>query len=117
MLLAYLELAALPEDSPEKDKLSWAFDEMWTVLKTDPELAWRIVLAACEEEMLPEVAAFFAAGPLEDLLVNHGPVVIDRVVSEAQRNPKLNFLLGGVWQRTIPKEIWERVAEVRREVW
>jgi hypothetical protein len=35
-----------------------------------------------------------AAGPVEDLLREHGPAVIDRVEAEARRNPAFNNVLG-----------------------
>jgi hypothetical protein len=62
--------------------------------------------------------SLLAAGPVEDLLALHGGQFIDRIEAEAQRSPAFAHVLGGVWQRDMPSEIWQRV-EVAREgrVW
>jgi hypothetical protein len=64
----------------------------------DPETAWLVILRIIEHDLTPEQMANLAAGPLEDLLSLHGPNFIDRVETEARRNPRFNNLLGGVWQ-------------------
>ena len=58
-----------------------------------------------------------AAGPLEDVLTEHGPAIIDEVERRAGRNAKFRHLLGGVWEGGIPGEIWERVCRARGEAW
>ena len=58
-----------------------------------------------------------AAGPLEDLLSDHGEEVIDRIETEARKNPDFNLLLGGVWQGGMSEQIWERVQRARLKVW
>jgi hypothetical protein len=44
--------------------------------------------------------AFIAAGPLEDLLKKHGPVVIDCIENESEENARLQLALSGVWDLT-----------------
>lgn len=61
--------------------------------------------------------AVLAAGPMEDLLKRHGAEVIDQVESLAHSRPDFAFLLGGVWQSSIPDHLWERVRAVTAEVW
>lgn len=58
-----------------------------------------------------------AAGPLEDLLSDHGAELIEKVETEARRNPSFNLLLGGVWEGGMTKEIWGRVQAARLKVW
>ena len=58
-----------------------------------------------------------AAGPLEDLLAQHGAEVIDRVVLEARRSPAFNLLLGGVWQNQMTDEVWSKVQKARLKSW
>jgi len=41
--------------------------------------------------------AYLAAGALEHLAKRHGPVVIDRVLEAARRDPKFRRCLSGVW--------------------
>jgi hypothetical protein len=61
--------------------------------------------------------AVLAAGPLEDLLAYHGSEFIDRVETEARRNPRFRDLLGGVWRNTITDDIWARVEKIRGPGW
>jgi hypothetical protein len=67
----------------------------------------------------PSQQAFqvLAAGPLEDLLADHGAAIIVRVEEEARRNPRFNLLLGGVWRNSMTHDIWQRVEAARLTVW
>lgn len=90
---------------------------MYDVVHDEPEVAWSAILQILERELTEDQIATLAAGPLEDLLAVHGAQFIERIEREAQRNPRLNHLLGGVWQNQMPQEIWERVQKARRAVW
>ena len=48
-------------------------------------------------------------GPLEDLLVYHGPDVIDKIEALATSDPEFRGLLGGVWRNKIREDVWERI--------
>ena len=58
-----------------------------------------------------------AAGALEDLLSEHGDELIEKVETEARRNPQFNLLLGGVWQGGMSSEIWRRIQAARLKAW
>jgi len=90
---------------------------MYDVVHDEPEIAWPAILQILEHELTEDQTAVLAAGALEDLLAVHGAQFIERVEQEALRNPRLNHLLGGVWQNELPREIWDRVQKARREVW
>ncbi len=90
---------------------------MYEVVRDEPEVAWPAILQILERELTEDQTAVLAAGPLEDLLAVHGPQFIERVEREAERSPRLNHLLGGVWQNQIRQEIWERIQRARRTVW
>ena len=84
----------------------------------EPEIAWEAILKIIRErDLSPDEEALLAAGPLEDLLAWHGGPFIDRIEAEAGRNARFNHLLGGVWRREMPQEIWERIQAVRLVVW
>lgn len=117
LLDAYLELGALPEKSARREQLFWAFEEICDLVRKDPERLWRLIVAASKRKLEPEVAAFFAAGAVEDLLVEHGARFIDAVEKEARVNPAFNSLLGGVWLSGVEPSVKVRVEAVRLEVW
>ncbi len=84
----------------------------------DPEAAWQAVLRIMEQELSDEQLSLLAAGPIEDLLCGHGAQFIDRIEAEAKRSPAFAHVLGGVWRRDIPQEIWQRVESARGgQVW
>lgn len=83
----------------------------------DPENAWLVIQEIASREISKEIIANLAAGPLEDLLAQHGPAFIDRIEEKARNDSKFNLILGGVWQNTIMNEVWERVKKARNRVW
>jgi len=98
---------------------AWAWDLLEDVFRRErPEAAWRVLLAT-----LPLVKAnddalcLLAAGPLEDLIADHGARLIDRIEDLARRDIDFARLLGGVWQSSTPDDIWRRIEKVRHHVW
>jgi hypothetical protein len=96
-------------------------DDLDDAVHDNPDLAWESikivvgqVTSRAHEDELVEV---LAAGPVEDLLRLHGPAVIDRVETEARRNPAFNNVLGGVWSSSIDPDVWKRVEQIRNKVW
>jgi hypothetical protein len=79
----------------------------------DPEAVWQAVLRIMQRELTEEQISLLAAGPVEDLLAHYGTQFIDRIEAEAQRSRAFAHVLGGVWRRDIPAEIWQRVEAAR----
>lgn len=90
---------------------------MYDAATEDPETTWLAILEILKRDLTDDQKALLAAGPLEDLLVWHGSAFINRVEDEAKVNARFNYLLGGVWRREMPQEIWERVEKARKTVW
>ena len=83
-----------------------------------PEFVWDVIMQLIQRDLSEEQLALLAAGPLEDLLALHGTHFIDRIEQQAQSSPKFAHLLGGVWRRGMPSEIWDRVERARgSKVW
>src|SRR5208282_1055134 len=77
---------------------SWASPELDDLVRDEPERAWRIILVLSEQSPDEEFESILAAGPIENLLVEHGPAFIERVEQRATTDPKFNHVLGGVWK-------------------
>jgi hypothetical protein len=109
----------LPSQTVEDVVAAWFDGEqtMFDALYDSPEVAWSAILQILGRELNDEQIASLAAGPVEELLVKHGAEFIDRVVSEAERNPRFNHLLGGVWQSEMSQELWLRVQSIRKKAW
>ena len=92
----------------------------WDLPREQPELAWLAILEALSQ-IGPDVGdrrfAVLAAGPLEDLMSEHGKSMIDRVELHARRNPDFALLLGGVWRNDIEEGVWERMGKFAKRGW
>ncbi|MCO5979350.1 DUF6869 domain-containing protein [Ideonella oryzae] len=99
-------------DSPEREALSWVSDREWDLVQDEPLLAWAMILEILKLDSSNKIQEVLAAGPLEDILAKHGPLVIELVESEAKGNPTFAKLLGGVWKNSMTDEIWARVQAV-----
>ena len=88
------------------------WDEFDWAVRKHPEHAWQAIVAAARDPRLEPYFGVLAAGPLEDLLSQRGPIFIDRVEAEARANDKFAYLLGGVWKFEMSDDIWSRVQAV-----
>lgn len=84
--------------SPEQWKAIFAVQRLAS--RESPDLLWQVVLEVLCTDPPLEVQEILAAGPLEDLIENFGAEMVDRIASEAARNPVFADLLPRVW---IPK--------------
>jgi hypothetical protein len=71
-----------------------------------------MILSIRSRDQSIHIEQVLSAGPLENLLALHGEGFIDRVESEAQRDPSFAKLLGGVWKNRMSDEVWQRVQAV-----
>ena len=82
-----------------------------------PEAAWPAIvrLVACAEN--DEALAYIAAGPLENLLADHGPTFIERVEAQAAHDSRFRRALKGVWgENRMEEDVIRRIAAlVERE--
>lgn len=122
--IAYAKYPSPAKDAPEKVQAE-ALDLGWLV-EDDPEKAWEairyVIHHYTETDLLqgaePEprrVVGLLAAGPIEDFLSLYGPNYIDRVEAEASRDRRVAWALGGVWQATMPDDVWDRIQRVAIE--
>jgi hypothetical protein len=107
-----------PNKAPEEVYLSgWV---IYDLAVDDPTLAWEaiklVVYSYSEDELFAKsdneannIVGNTAAGPLEDLLANHGPQFIEAVELAARIDRRIMWALGGVWQNSMTDEIWARV--------
>ena len=104
--------------SAEYERHVEALDEVmdWMV-EGEGERLWEFVLAAYKRDLSDKVIAMLAAGPLEDLLAKCGVDYIDRVEELARKDPRFNYLLGGVWRNSMTDDVWQRVQAIRNNVW
>jgi hypothetical protein len=87
-----------------------AFKELEKLVRDDPVRSWAIILCILKlAQQDQEALDNLAAGPLETLLVLHGPNVIERIEKDARSNPRLKALLLGVWGNAVNAAVWDRL--------
>lgn len=91
------------------DERFWVWEQLDALCRNDPELAWSVILEILGRTHSTQALECLAAGPLEDLLAEHGNRLIELVEHEAQRNNDFRGLLAGVWQNTMSDDLWLRV--------
>ena len=102
--------AYLKHFATRDDALFWAVTAVNELVGKDPERAWNLTLRLIDKAPNPESLSYVAAGPLEDLLNDHGGAVIDRVELHARRDPKFRLALSDVWGTSnAPGDIFDRV--------
>jgi uncharacterized protein DUF6869 len=109
----------LPQPLADELETEWfeGGELMMDAVRDVPETVWSAILKILEHELTDDQLALLAAGPMEDLLAQHGAQFIERVEAEAERNPRFNHLLGGVWRSSMTEDVWGRVQRARKEVW
>ena len=70
---------AFGSESPEAASTFWAYETLDRICRDDPERALEIILLAAGLTTDQRILDNLAAGPLEDLLVRNGPVIISRI--------------------------------------
>ena len=87
----------------------------WSRLKWDDPGSFRkLILTIIRTDDSLRTDQMLAAGDSEDILVKHGPALIDRVENLAKQNPRFAKILGGLWgwSRMSPK-VWARLCAAR----
>src|SRR5271154_5415667 len=98
-------------------EFAWAADCAGDLVQDHADLGLDFVLGVLSNKPNDSVIVVLAAGPLEDVIADHGPTIIERVEAEAARSPEFRRLLGGVWKRGGPDDIWQRVLKAAPDRW
>ncbi|HKO58262.1 MAG TPA: hypothetical protein VJ276_20530 [Thermoanaerobaculia bacterium] len=70
-----------------------AFDDMFELLRNEPERGWRLIRAVVGSAHDYAVLAAIAAGPLEDLINQHRDVILPILDGEVKTNVRLRICL------------------------
>jgi hypothetical protein len=94
-----------------KDDL-WAFTTLSDLCERSPDLCWEAIGEIRRTDGSDKILANLAAGPLEDLLVQHGHKYIDAIERLAGHDEQFRKMLGAVWQNDIADDVWVRLKRV-----
>jgi hypothetical protein len=103
-------------DSERAEELSWAYDCVDDMINEAPQTALDVILLALSMARDNSDVGVLAAGPLEDLIVRNGTVVIDRIEIEVARSAEFRQLLSGTWsQGSAGTEVWQRIQRAVKD--
>jgi hypothetical protein len=98
---------------PEPPVFGRATNILSSLIQHRPEDAWERILALISFSEDNEYLDLVGAGPLEDLLCEHGPIFIDRVESQALENASMVQCLSYVWGYSrMEPSVYARVREI-----
>ena len=107
-------------ERPHAQSLPRELDLDRDISRNNPELCLQSIV-----EILTKIPAepanrhfqALAAGPLEDLLVHHGPAVVERIDTLARQSPAFRLLLNGAWSNGINPAVVARLSKYRGNPW
>lgn len=117
LVSTFIRFAEAEKDSAVYEESFCAYDALSSMSLDRPLEALNVILAVLSKNPSPKAIELLAAGPLEDLLVENGPLVIDEIERRAESDSNVAMLLGGVWQGQMDLEVWKRVEKARSRKW
>jgi len=100
----------------EDDESLWAFEMLGPLAGLQPaDFLWQVLLELVNRAESKKILSLIGAGPLESLLVHHGPTVIERVKDKASRNDRFLYVLTSVWEGGMDEDVWDQVQRICTE--
>jgi len=109
---------AYTKEKSNGDDLHWAVEYVMDMAyKSHYDELWSFIKHTNQQDIPQKISSILAAGALEELLSKTGENYIDEIEELARKDPKFNYLLGGVWQNATSAEVWKRVLKARNKSW
>lgn len=112
LVKAWIALQYAEPKSQAHDDNFWAFTELSDLCETSPDRCWTVIQEIRRVDGSDKILANLAAGPLEDLLVQHGHRFIDAAETLAREDAQFRKLLGALWQNDVADDVWARIKRV-----
>lgn len=98
-----------------KPELEWANEDFIDLANENPEIAWECILGVIATEHTDHIICELAAGPLEDLLAEHGAKFIDRIEKISKDNIVFARLIKQVWVEGISPQVQNRIRTIQNK--
>lgn len=113
---AWIEYHHAGELADEHNKNFWAYEKLSELTRNDPEIAWKLIIMIFQRDPCEAILANLAAGPLEDMLGEHGANFIQRIEDLAHEDVLFRKMLGCIWKNQISDSVWMRLKALNGEV-
>jgi hypothetical protein len=98
------------EEQLAADEWFWAWEAVQETVHSDPSKALEIVAALVETAPGEADVDYIGAGPLEDLVREHGPMLIDQIDMLARRAPRFRRAVNAMWlSEDVPAPVRQRL--------
>ena len=108
----WIEYHQLPDSEAEASSLVSAIEQLYDLVRNQPEAAWPIIQELWTVDQTDRMLAIIAAGPVEDILCWHGPDFIVRIEQLAKQHDVVRRMLGAVGRRDMAEDVWRRLKGV-----
>lgn len=112
LVASWIALCLASGDSATRDANFWAYEKFESLRRTSPDECWELIHAIRQADSSDPILANLAAGPLEDMLVDHGHRYFDEVERLARTDAQFRKMLGAVRKNDIADDVWSRVQRV-----
>jgi hypothetical protein len=112
LVRAWIALQYATPASKAYDDNFWAFKALSDYCESEPDRCWELINEIRSADGTDVILANLAAGPLEDLMVQHAQQFIGKVEKLAEEDEQFRRLLGALWQNDVSDEIWARIKRV-----
>ncbi|WP_019899702.1 DUF6869 domain-containing protein [Methylotenera mobilis] len=105
---------------PDPDAGLDGFDLDFDIPRENPNLCLEAILEILEiipADISNHHFQVLAAGPLEDLLVEHGETYVGRIEELARQRPDFRLLLNGVWNNSINPNVVKQLSKYWGNKW
>jgi hypothetical protein len=115
--LAKSWIEAEDKEHSERKESEWqTIFEVQDLAYSAPEILWSFVLSVLEQNPTSNVLGMLSAGPLEDLIQDHGEQFLERISTETRLNPAFAALLPKVWIPDAPDAITKKYISLGCDV-
>jgi uncharacterized protein DUF6869 len=112
LVASWIALHHAGEDSAARDANFWAYENLENLRRGSPDECWELIHAIRQADASDKILANLAAGPMEDLFVDHGHRYIDDVERLARTDAQFRKMLGAVLKNGIADDVWLRIQRV-----
>lgn len=90
----------------------WAHEELADLCESTPEDAWEVIVALAGAANTEPLLEAIGAGPLQDLMTQHGEEYIAQVEREAGENARFRRAMAGAWLDSDDTPVWAKFYEI-----
>jgi len=94
------------------EKNFWAHEDLAELCESKPRDAWEVIVALVGAANTEPLLEAIGAGPLQDLMTQHGEEYIAQVEKEAQENARFRRAMAGAWLDSDDTPVWAKFYQI-----